>query len=92
MHGPHHSAKKSTNTGLDPLMISPKVRLSNLSKTQVTSTSEKVPSEVKEQTNAADLAKQRKDAQADVNSAAVEVQQAKVYLSAAQKELSAVSI
>lgn len=69
-----------------------KVRLSNLSKTQVTSTSEKVPSEVKEQTDAADLAKQRKDAQDAVKSAAEEVQQAKAYVSAAQKELSAVSI
>ncbi len=57
-----------------------KDRLSNLSKTQVTST------------DAVDLAKQRKDAQDAVKSAEEEVKQAKVYLSAAQKELSAVSI
>lgn len=69
-----------------------KVRLANLSKTQVTSTAEKVPSEVKEQTDAADLAKQRKDAQDAVKSAEEEVKQAKAYVSAAQKELSAVSI
>jgi hypothetical protein len=72
-----------------------KVRLSNLSKTQVTPTdvkNEKPPAEVKEQTDAADLAKQRKDAQDSVKTAEEEVKQAKVYLSAAQKELSAVSI
>jgi hypothetical protein len=71
-----------------------KVRLSNLSKTQVTSTDVKneKPSEVKEQTDAADLSKQRKDAQDSVKTAEEEVKQAKVYLSAAQKELSAVSI
>lgn len=72
-----------------------KIRLANLAKTQVISTDtnkEKSPTEVKEQTNAADLAKQRKDAQDTVNSAEEEVKQAKVYLSAAQKELSAVSI
>jgi len=72
-----------------------KVRLSNLTKTQVTPTdvkNEKPPAEVKEQTNAADLAKQRKDAQDSVKTAEEEVKQAKVYLSAAQKELSAVSI
>jgi len=27
LHGPHHSAKKSTRTGLLPPMISPKVEL-----------------------------------------------------------------
>lgn len=72
-----------------------KIRLANLAKTQVISTDtnkEKSPTEVKEQTNAADLAKQRKDAQDTVNSAEEDVKQAKVYLSAAQKELSAVSI
>jgi hypothetical protein len=72
-----------------------KVRLSNLAKTQVTPTdvkNEKPPAEVKEQTDAADLAKQRKDAQDSVKTAEEEVKQAKVYLSAAQKELSAVSI
>jgi hypothetical protein len=74
---------------------SAKVRLSNLAKTQVTPTdvkNEKPPAEVKEQTDAADLAKQRKDAQDSVKTAEEEVKQAKVYLSAAQKELSAVSI
>lgn len=72
-----------------------KVRLSNLSKTQTTSvdtSKEKTPTEVKEQTDAADMAKQRKDAQDSVKSAEEEVKQAKAYLSAAQKELSAVSI
>ena len=72
-----------------------KVRLSNLSKTQVTPTdvkNEKPSGEVKEQTDVADLTKQRKDAQDAVKSAEEEVKQAKVYLSAAQKELSAVSI
>jgi len=72
-----------------------KVRLSNLAKTQVTPTdvkNENPPAEVKEQTDAADLAKQRKDAQDSVKTAEEEVKQAKVYLSAAQKELSAVSI
>jgi len=70
-----------------------KIRLSNLSKTQVSTTNkETVPTEVKEQTDAADLSKQRKDAQDSVKTAEEEVKQAKVYLSAAQKELSALSI
>ena len=64
-----------------------KLRLSNLSKTQVTTTNkETVP------TDSVDLAKQRKDAQDSVKSAEEEVNQAKAFLSAAQKELSAVSI
>ena len=55
-------------------------RLIELSRTQVTPT------------NSVDLAKQRKDAQDSVKSADEEVNQAKAFLSAAQKELSAVSI
>ena len=70
-----------------------KIRLSNLSKTQVTTTNkETVPTDVTEQTDSVDLAKQRKDAQDSVKSADEEVKQAKAFLSAAQKELSAVSI
>ena len=72
-----------------------KVRLANLSKTQVSpedSKKENVPTEVKEQTDAVDLAKQKKDAQDTVKSAEEDVKQAKIYLAAAQKELSAVSI
>jgi len=70
-----------------------KIRLSNLAKTQVTTTNkETVPTEVTEQTDSVDLAKQRKDAQDSVKSADEEVKQAKAFLSAAQKELSAVSI
>ena len=64
-----------------------KLRLSNLSKTQVTTTNkETVP------TDSVDLAKQRKDAQDSIKSAEEEVNQAKAFLAAAQKELSAVSI
>ena len=55
-------------------------RLIELSRTQVTPT------------NSVDLAKQRKDAQDSVKSAEEKVKQAKAFLSAAQKELSAVSI
>jgi hypothetical protein len=57
-----------------------KDRLIELSRTQVTPT------------NSVDLAKQRKDAQDSVKSAEEKVKQAKAFLSAAQKELSAVSI
>ena len=72
-----------------------KVKLANLSKSQSTpvdTKKEKVPTEVKEQTSSTDLATQRKEAQADVNSAAEDVKKAKIYLAAAQKELSATSI
>ena len=70
-----------------------KLRLSNLSKTQVTTTNkETVPTDVTEQTDSVDLAKQRKDAQDSIKSAEEEVNQAKAFLAAAQKELSAVSI
>lgn len=72
-----------------------KAKLANLSKSQSTpvdTKKEKVPTEVKEQTSSTDLATQRKEAQDDVNSAAEEVKQAKIYLAAAQKELSATSI
>jgi hypothetical protein len=69
-----------------------KIRLSNLSKTQVTTTNkETVPTEVTEQTDSVDLAKQRKDAQDTVKSSEDDVKQAKAFLAAAQKELSAVS-
>jgi len=71
-----------------------KIRLANLAKAQTTpedSKKEKVPTEVKEQTTD-DLSKQRKDAQDTVKGAEEDVKQAKVYLAAAQKELSAVSI
>jgi hypothetical protein len=30
LQGPHHSAKKSTNTGFSPLIISPKVELASM--------------------------------------------------------------
>ena len=56
-----------------------KDRLIELSRTQVTPT------------NSVDLAKQRKDAQDSVKSAEEKVKQAKAFLAAAQKELSAVS-
>jgi|GEM_PF-5614099 len=70
-----------------------KIRLSNLSKTQVTTTNkETIPTEVTEQTDSVDLAKQRKDAQDTVKSSEDDVKQAKAFLAAAQKELSAVSI
>ena len=70
-----------------------KIRVSNLAKTQVTTTNkEPVPTDVTEQTDSVDLAKQRNDAQDSVTSAEEKVKQAKAFLSAAQKELSAVSI
>lgn len=72
-----------------------KIKLANLAKAQVApedTKKEKVPTEVKEQTSTVDLAKQRKDAQDDVKSAEEDVKQAKIYLAAAQKELSASSI
>ena len=70
-----------------------KIRVSNLAKTQVTTTNkEPVPTDVTEQTDSVDLAKQRKDAQDSIKSAEEEVNQAKAFLAAAQKELSAVSI
>jgi len=70
-----------------------KIRLSNLSKTQVSTTNkETVPTEVTEQTDSVDLAKQRKDVQDTVKSSEDEVKQAKAFLDAAKKELSAVSI
>ncbi len=57
-----------------------KDRLSNLNKTQITPT------------NSVDLAKQKKDVQDSVKSAEEKVKQAKAFLDAAKKELSAVSI
>ncbi len=58
-----------------------KDKLADLSKTQVT-----------EVTDAADFAKQKKDAEDEVKKAQEEVNQAKEFLLASQKELSAVSI
>ena len=57
-----------------------KDRLSNLNKTQITPT------------NSVDLAKQKKDVQDSVKSVEEKVKQAKAFLDAAKKELSAVSI
>ena len=57
-----------------------KDRLSNLNKTQITPT------------NSVDLAKEKKDVQDSVKSAEEKVKQAKAFLDAAKKELSAVSI
>lgn len=66
-----------------------KIRLANLLKSQATAVDTK---KEKEQTSSTDLATQIKEAKDDVKSAEEEVKQAKIYLAAAQKELSATSI